>query len=51
MFDDDSEEPAPSPLEVAAAMFKSKSKGPAMSTDLAKPLHLPKMEVPTWYVI
>ena len=57
MFDDDSEEPAPSPLQVAAAMFKSKSKPPpsagvegaSANAGLAQPLHLPKMDVPTWY--
>lgn len=62
VFDDDSEEPAPSPLQVAAAMFKSRSKkssagapglgaASAVGNDarLAQPLHLPKMEVPTWY--
>ena len=57
VFDDDSEEPAPSPLQVAAAMFKSKFRPPgeasATSTNarLAQPLYLPNMEVPTWYII
>ena len=54
VFDDDSEEPAPSPLQVAAAMFKSKAKplGEAASVGnrLAQPLHLPRMEVPKWYI-
>lgn len=57
MFEDDSEELAPSPLQVAAAMFKSKSKsssagagGASANARLAQPLHLPKMEVPTWYI-
>ena len=57
VFDDDSEEPAPSPLQVAAAMFKSKSKPPSAGVEgasanagLAQPLHLPKMDVPTWYI-
>jgi hypothetical protein len=57
MFDDDSEEPAPSPLQVAAAMFKSKFRPPAgaggasANARIAQPLHLPKMEVPTWYIL
>ena len=55
MFEDDSEEPAPSPLEVAVAMFKSKSVSSVGQADsaanLAEPLHLPRMVVPTWYVL
>lgn len=56
VFDDDSEEPAPSPLQVAAVMFKSKLRSPEQGTTaaaaarLAQPLHLPRLQVPTWYV-